>query len=329
MGSVKEVSDSILESEIMTARLLSQNVDDNLRRVGVIGLGVVGGSLARRLAACGYSVTGYDVDPTIRDSVIGKGIGWAIDSQIAIRDADIVVLAVPADAVPSVLGDILPALREGQILTDVSSVKVSTGIALFRYAPSGVVVVGGHPMAGSALSGWVNSDPDLFAGCTWVLCPPDGVTVPIKLVQMVQCAGTGRMLVCTSEEHDRAVAAISHAVQVSATVLAGAVATSVAGEDLPWQLAAGGWRDTTRIADSNPEMWIPILTDNAVNVIPVLNQMRERLTLMIEALEENSTLAINSLMLDGRDARGEWREAVKRTSQKEMKEDIPPRSKRN
>lgn len=275
-------------------------------RIGIVGCGLIGGSLA--LAACraGYPVIGTDLDASVKDEFIRRtGGGWAHTAEALAARADLIVLAVPADAIPDVVEALVPHLREGTVLTDVSSTKTSPTMAL-RAAPAGVVVVGSHPMAGSATAGFGAATSDLFNGCTWVLCPADGERVPAALTRLVVDVGAAQTLVCSPEEHDRAVAAISHGVQVSATSLAAAVDAIVADANLPWTLAAGGWRDSTRIAESDPDMWVPILEQNRENVLPVLSEIETRLRAMREALTEGDSTAVRRLIVDGQRARQRW-----------------------
>lgn len=277
--------------------------------VGIIGVGLIGGSLALAASRAGYPVLATDNDPGVKEDFMRRtGAGWAHSRQVLVEKADIIVLAVPADAVPGVVESIIPALRPGKILTDVSSTKVSPTMAL-RAAPTGVRIVGSHPMAGKAGSGFAEADEHLFEGCTWVLCPDDGEVTPAALSKLIVDVGAQQTLVCTPEEHDRAVAAISHGVQVGATSLAAAVNAAVADSRLPWLLAAGGWRDSTRIAESDPNMWIPILLENGENVIPILDELEHRVHAMRDAVAAADAEQIRRLIVDGQQARKAWKEA--------------------
>jgi prephenate dehydrogenase len=234
-------------------------------------------------------------------------MGWAKDLTAAVRGADIVILAVPVDSMLEVAEQVLPLLTTGQIVTDVASVKVSPSLILGA-AGNDVIVVGGHPMAGAETGGFESSYPALFDGCTWVLCPQDGATVPSILTQMVHDVGADRVLVYSPEEHDRAVAAISHGVQASVSALAAAVGDSVGADELPWQIAACGWKDSTRVADSDPDMWVPILLENADNVVPILERVRDRMDSMIDALMSADADRVHQILHDGQAARSEWRD---------------------
>ena len=161
-------------------------------------------------------------------------------------------------------------------------------------------------MAGSELSGFTNASEKLFEGCTWVLCPTDGERVPATLAKLIVDVGAHQTIVCSPEEHDRAVAAISHSVQVGSSSLAAAVDRIIEDSDLPWMLAANGWKDTTRIAESNPDMWVPVLIENRENVLPLLKEIESRVNAMHEALASQDSEKVRSLLTEGRQARENW-----------------------
>jgi prephenate dehydrogenase len=250
--------------------------------VAVIGLGLIGGSLLRALAAHGHHVVGYDAgrqtreaarglakaaelppsaDPGTRTIVI-KG-DWQVAESIreAVADAELVVLAVPLPALPGVLAEL--AGHPG-LITDVTSVKGPV-----RDLLSGRRFVGGHPMAGKESSGFLASDPHLFDGCAWVLClEEDGTDLADWLTLARLCTTLGaRVVPVTAAEHDRAVAEISHVPHL----LAAALSTVLAGNPLAGTLAAGSFRDGTRVAGTRPELIAAMCGGNAPAVREVLD----------------------------------------------------------
>jgi prephenate dehydrogenase len=249
--------------------------------VAVIGLGLIGGSLLRALAAHGHHVTGYDHDPHTREAARGlakaagfppsadpetrtipiRG-GWQVAGSVteAAAAADLVVLAVPLPAVPGVLTEL--AGHPG-LVTDVTSVKGPV-----RDLLAGRRFVGGHPMAGKESSGFAASDPHLFDGCAWVLClEPGGTDLSDWLALAGLCTALGaRVVPVTAAEHDRAVAAISHVPHLLAAALSGVLA----GNPLAGTLAAGSFRDGTRVAGTRPELIAAMCGGNAVAVREVL-----------------------------------------------------------
>lgn len=273
--------------------------------IGVIGAGAIGGSIIKAGVNAGYGVLAYDEDKSLLSKVIQANGGFADNLKALVERVDIIFVAVSGGSFNEIVDEVMPYLRPGQILSDVSSTKQSP-VAALSLAPKGVIVVGGHPMAGTADKGFNASSADMFKGCVWVLCPVDGYSVPNELIHFVMDIGAGRTVVCSPEEHDLAVAAISHGVQVSASSLAAAVNDVVGANELAWSLAAGGFRDSTRIADSSPEMWVPILHENKDNVLEVIDANIERLSSFKTALLADDEEAIRSLIVDGNTARTEW-----------------------
>lgn len=249
----------------------------------------------------------YDRDATLLPKIIKANGGFADSLKALVERVDIIFIAVSGDGFEQVVKDIMPFLREGQILSDVSSTKQSP-VAALSLAPKGVKVIGGHPMAGTEHKGFDYSSSSMFKDCVWVLCPVDGYSVPNELIRFVTDIGAGRTIVCSPEDHDAAVAAVSHGVQVSATSLASAVNDIVGDNELAWTLAAGGFRDSTRIAESSSEMWIPILIENKNNVLKSIDANIERLKSFKVALNEENIKDIGQLIGDGNAARNEWAE---------------------
>ena len=249
--------------------------------VAVIGLGLIGGSLLRSLAAHGHQVSGFDLDPQTREAaralaraaqlppsadpetrgVAIKG-GWRVADSVpeAAEGAELVVLAVPLPAIPGVLTGL--AGHPG-LITDVTSVKGPV-----RDLLAGRRFVGGHPMAGKESSGFLAADPELFAGCAWVLClEPDGTDLADWLVLARLCTGLGaRVVPVTAAEHDLTVARISHVPHLLAAALSGVLA----GNPLAGTLAAGSFRDGTRVAGTRPELIAAMCGGNALAVREVL-----------------------------------------------------------
>ncbi len=269
----------------------------------MIGLGLIGGSLMRNLAAGGHRVVGFDADPATRATAraaacAGPGAHWQVAGTVrdAIADARLVVLAVPLPALPSVLA----SLRgyDG-LVTDVTSVKVAV-----RDAVAGLRFVGGHPMAGKETSGFAASDPHLFDGCAWVLCLEEDTDLGdwLDLAELVTGSGA-RVVPATAAEHDRAVAAASHVPHLLAAALTGAVA----GDPLAAALAAGSFRDGTRVAGTRPELIAAMCGGNAPAVGPALDRVRETLDGLRAALDApDPVAALRPLVAPASAARAAW-----------------------
>jgi prephenate dehydrogenase len=252
--------------------------------VAIVGLGLIGGSLLQALAASGHKVTGYDADPATRE--LARAGEWTVTDSVAeaIAEAELAVLAVPLTALPSVFAELT---EFDGLVTDVTSVK---GPVRDLAAKHGIRrFVGGHPMAGKETSGFAAADPELFAGCAWVLClEPYGRRVAdwLTLAALFTAAGA-RVVPVTAAEHDRAVAEVSHVPHLFAAGLA----RQLAGNPLAATLAAGSFRDGTRVAGSRAELVAAMCGGNAAAVRRALRDVIADLDEMRAALDARDPIA--------------------------------------
>ena len=256
----------------------------------VIGLGLIGGSLARDLAARGVRVLGHDREAeTVRAA--GEAGVLALDSAggAGLREAELVVVGVPVDVAAEVLAELAPALSPGCVVTDLGSTKRSIVRAAER-AGIGARFVGSHPLAGDHRSGWGAAREGLFAGAPAYLCPTVETTPEaMARVRAVWTAVGALPREVDAEEHDRQVAWTSHLPQAAASALAGALA---AGGWRPEQLGPGG-RDATRLAASSPEIWSAISIDNADLLDIALASLEERISTFRRLLQDGDPDAIH------------------------------------
>jgi prephenate dehydrogenase len=233
--------------------------------VAVVGLGQLGGSLAAALAAAGRPVSGWDVDAAARDAAAGRGV------RITRELGGVVVLAVPLPAMATALDDLL--IDPDATVTDLGSVKrpvLETVGAAF-----GGRFVGGHPMAGTERSGHEATDPGLFTGARWAVCLEAGTELPRWLrVAEVALAVGAEVVPVTAAEHDDAVAAVSHVSHLLAAALAAAAADA---GPLALGLAAGSFRDGTRVAGSDPAFVTAMVEGNAVPTAAALARVQAQL----------------------------------------------------
>jgi prephenate dehydrogenase len=244
--------------------------------VAIVGLGLVGGSLARALSAAGYRVIGHDRPRVLRQATAARAIAVAARSvPLAVADADVVVLAASPRTNRRLLAQVARAARAGAILTDVGSVK--RGICADARRRGLRSFVGGHPMAGREASGFAASKPDLFHGRRWILTP-DADTVPasVRAVRALVRAVGARPVVMSAAEHDRTVAFLSHVPQVLAWALFGAAQKDrVAKARL--DVAGPAFRDMTRLARSPKPLWREILFENRGEVDAALRSLVRQL----------------------------------------------------
>ncbi|HEX8432255.1 MAG TPA: prephenate dehydrogenase/arogenate dehydrogenase family protein [Longimicrobium sp.] len=258
--------------------------------VAVVGLGLMGGSVARALAAGGARVLGWDRDPAaVRDALDEGVVHAALGAECdGIDTAELVVLAVPVDAAGDLLARLAPRLGGALLVTDVGSTKASI-IRAAEAAGIGDRFVGSHPLAGDHRSGWGASRADLFDGARAFLSP----TATSTDAALGHAEALWRELGATTQridaaEHDRRLATTSHLPQLIATALAQVLAERGTARD---ELGPGG-RDMTRLAGSSPEMWTAIAADNVVPLAEAVAELEHRLRRIREALDASDQDAL-------------------------------------
>jgi prephenate dehydrogenase len=282
-----------------------------VERVAVVGAGLVGGSVAAALRQAGVRVTLTDRDAGVRRRAAACDLADTVvdDVATAVTDVDLVVVAVPAAVVPAVVAEVARTAAPEVVLTDVASLKgelvpaVETALTAAGAGPQRFV--GGHPMAGSERSGPEAADAWLFQGATWVLTPT-ATTDPAALTRLSNVLRRigARVLALPPDRHDRLVAVTSHLPQVAASALAdvAADAAATAGEAV-MAVAGGGFRDTTRIAASDPDLWIGILRGNRGAVLDALTALRTRLDDLHGALQHEAWDQVHDLLARASTAR--------------------------
>ena len=271
-------------------------------RVAIIGLGLIGGSIGLALykAKAAQQITGYDLAKGISNQA--RKIG-AIDQPYsaladAVRGAELVILATPVGAMRSLLQDVAAALSPGAVVTDVASTKVQVISWAEEYLPSSVAFVGGHPMTGKELSGVQAADATLFQGRIYCLTPTARTrSIAITKVSALIEALGARLRFLEPAEHDGQVAGVSHLPFIASIALMNAVGEGAAWSDAA-MLAANGFRDITRLAAGNPEMYRDICLTNSECITRWLNEyigtlsgLRDRIAAHDRSLDETFTRA--------------------------------------
>ncbi|MHB0859276.1 MAG: prephenate dehydrogenase [Anaerolineae bacterium] len=263
----------------MPVRLAEANVT-------IVGLGLMGGSLAAALSGAGLGAR-----PACRE-VVGVArrqstLAMASDlrfiqrgtSDLAegVREADVVVLATPVRDILAKLETIGPLLKPGCLVMDVGSTKQAVCEAMARL-PEGVQPLGGHPMCGKESSGLTMAEPDLYRGKVFVLAPLERTSEEaLEMGRALALAVGGMPLVLDAVRHDRLVAAISHLPYLLAVALVQATESLAEEDDLVWRLAASGFRDTSRVAAGDITMMMDILTTNREAVLASLDRAQAQL----------------------------------------------------
>ena len=233
--------------------------DGFFKSATIVGLGLIGGSIARDLAARGVRVRGYDADRQQLDAAVREGIiSDPLDIDFDGAGADVVVLAVPVDQAPVMLRRFARVARSARLVTDVGSTKVSIVNEARALGLDGCFV-GSHPMTGDHRSGWAASRRNLFADAVVYLCPTSSARTPVVEVAKHFWRWLGATpCPMEAEAHDRHVAWTSHLPHLVSMALA----LTLDGAGIERDALGPGGRDTTRLAGSSPEMWTAIATDN-------------------------------------------------------------------
>jgi prephenate dehydrogenase len=251
--------------------------------VAVVGLGLVGGSVARDLAARGVHVSAYDADAThlaaaIRTNIVRNALD---ESLRGVGDADAVIIATPVDVALGVLERLAPHARRARLIMDVGSTK-SRIVESAQQLGIGNRFVGAHPMAGDHRSGWHASRPGLFTDAPVYLCPPrDATADSMQLARMFWIELGARPEPMSAEQHDLKLAWTSHLPHMVSMALALALART--GVDRIY-LGPGG-RDVTRLAGSSPEMWTAIALENASAIEGALRQTEREIATIRASLK--------------------------------------------
>ena len=258
-------------------------------RVAIVGLGLIGSSVARavRHAMPTVRLSGYDADPAVRDTAIRLGLVDDVADQAgaAVTDADLVVLCVPVGAIGAVAGELAADLPSDVIVTDVGSCKTEVARALAEAIP-GVAVVPAHPVAGTERSGPEAGFATLFAG-RWCILTPAADADPVAVARVGEFWRRlgADVEVMTPEHHDRVLAVTSHLPHLIAYSIVGTASDLEAvTESEVIKYSAGGFRDFTRIAASDPTMWRDVFLSNREAVLEMLGRFSEDLAQLQRAI---------------------------------------------
>ncbi len=281
-------------------------------RVAIVGLGLMGGSLAAALRAhdacrevVGVARRPSSLTTALTLQMIHRG---TTDLREGVMDADLVILCTPVGDILAKIAQIGPWLKPGCVLMDVGSTKVEICRAM-EGLPEGVQPVGGHPMCGKEVSGLAVAEPSLYLDKAFVLSPlartaPEAIALAEALVRAVGA----RPLYLEPERHDRIVAAISHLPYLLAVSLVLAAERLAQQEDgqqdrMLWALAASGFGDTSRVAASSIPMMSDILRTNRAAVLEAARTAQAELNRLIELLQEDDMEALLPLLTAARERR--------------------------
>lgn len=254
--------------------------------IGIIGLGLIGGSLGLDLRSCGYKVLGVSRREQVCQTAISRGVVDIASMDLAIlADAEVIFVCTPIAAILPTVQQLIPHIDPIAVLTDVGSVKAPVVDAI---APLWTNFVGGHPMAGTADSGIEAAQTELFVSKPYVLTPvadtPSTATAKVEeIIKSIQA----NIYYCSPQDHDRAVSLISHLpVMVSGTLIATCNSNEQEVVKLAQNLASSGFRDTSRVGGGNPELGMMMARYNREELLRSLHQYRHNIDKVINLIEQ-------------------------------------------
>ena len=267
-------------------------------KVGILGLGLIGGSMARAYAKTGHTVYAAEKDTDILAFAQLAGAVHGVLDESSIGSCDLLLLAIYPDGCAAWLEENAYLVAPGTLVLDLCGIKEEICRRCFPLAEKyGFTFVGGHPMAGSHFSGFKYSRSNLFQGAPMVLVPPvfDDMQLLQRVKDTLSPCGFGRFSVCTAPEHDRLIAFTSQMPHVlSNAFIKSPTALSHSG------FSAGSYKDLTRVAWLNPQMWAQLCLENRENMLFELNTYIESLRAYQKALQEQDMDTLTALLEEGR-----------------------------
>ena len=270
-------------------------------KVGIIGLGLIGGSIAIDLKRKGYAqqVLGVEADSVNASAALKIGlVDRAVQVEECVAESDIIILAVPVGAAARLLPQVLDMVDDTKTVTDVCSTKellvktVKDHSMRRRYVAS-------HPMAGTEYSGPWAAMPGLFDGHACIICDPqDSACDAVNLIEDLYTVLNMRTIEMSAENHDVHTAYVSHISHITSFALALTVLDKEKDEKHIFDLASGGFSSTVRLAKSSPDMWTPILSQNRDNILHVMDTYIEKMNAFRHAIAVGDEEKVRDLIED-------------------------------
>lgn len=285
--------------------------------VAIIGLGLIGGSLALALRRSGRDIhiTGFDRSYATADEAYRRGIIDTIapSARAACEKADYIIFATPVNTTIALMEEASEwAFKENVILSDTGSTKSPIMQAAERLQEKGLTFIGGHPMAGSHKSGIAAAKDHLFENAYYVLTPCQHAEEEhIKKLTELLAPSKGKIVLLDAAEHDRMTAIVSHFPHIIASSLVGRLADQEKEQPFVKNLAAGGFRDLTRIASADPTMWRDITIQNREELLGQLDGWLQEMQAIRSMIVENNPARIYDFFSDAK----EFRDRLPSTSQ--------------
>lgn len=268
--------------------------------IGIVGLGLIGGSLAKAYKRAGATVLGSDRDQKL---VEFAEIDGAIDGELTeelFSHCDLILIAIPPVGAENWLRENGPKLKKDNIVIDCCGTKRCICKVGFELSEKyGFQYAGGHPMAGIQHGGFKNSTADLYDGAVFALVPPDDVSLELleRIKWLLLPVGFSKLVYTDAAEHDRMIAFTSQV----AHVVSNAFIKSPTALDVGVAISAGSYKDFTRVAVLEPNMWTELFLENKDNLLDELYGLIHELHKYTKAMEEDDAEALRKLLKDGRE----------------------------
>ncbi len=279
------------------------------RHLAVVGLGLMGGSLAVALRNHAETITGIDVNAESRDYALKNGIvdSATDDLKAGVSEADTVILAAPVQMIRTMIEQRIGSyLRSNTLLIDIGGTKHDICEVMGKL-PVGIHAIGGHPMTGKEVSGVQASDGSIFKGRPFVLCPTRRTTPATRLRALELVAALEAVpFEMDADRHDHLVAAISHIPYLLSSALVATVAREGEADPVVWELAAGGFRDMSRLAGQDVQMMGDVVSTNTQAVATLLALFRMQLAMLEAMLISRDDQKLSEFLRPAREARINW-----------------------
>lgn len=276
-------------------------------KIGIIGTGLIGGSMALKLREKGIASFIYGIDndqqhinKALELNIIDEGA----DLEQGVKNADLIIIAIPVDAARKILPGVLDLISDRQTVMDAGSTKAGI-VNVVKDHPKRSRFVAFHPMWGTENSGPQSAIADSFSGKAGVICnKEESAEDALQTVEKIVEALDMHMIYMNAEDHDIHTAYISHISHITSYALANTVLEKEREEETIFQLASSGFSSTVRLAKSHPEMWVPIFKQNKENVLDVLNEHISQLRKFKSALEKENYEYLEELITNANRIRG-------------------------
>jgi prephenate dehydrogenase len=262
--------------------------------IGIVGAGLIGGSIALGAEKAGFSVIVHDRHNSVTGFKLAAATRWAATITEVALSSDLIFIATPISATVAAAEALVSHIRPDTIVSEVASAKQEIAPELFRVLSPHCKYIPAHPMAGSERSGWEAAQPELFQGAVTVICDDfcaDPTAAAIMRNFWERLGSTTITLDVIT--HDRLVAAVSHLPHLLASILVNDIAESF---EAAFQVTGRGFRDLTRIASGSPSLWTEILLANRGELLNHLQRFRDRLDQGIQLLERNDAKSLQALL---------------------------------